>query len=267
MSNTISEKLDEFTLWKLGTNHSLNNLRNSQNSCYMAVLLQCIAHIPALSRLLLETDLCTNISVIEASKFIIDKYKTKPCKSLKEFIDFLKNKDKVHYKDKLLKLKLFFWRYHNPIKTDPKIYLSCVPNGTCGFQMEHLLRERKEHSHSRIKEFDQYIYNPQFHITTEKQFQYFINYLKSIHNNKNFFQSIKRPYISAKLPENNILKNQFKSYDDWFSTILDQHDESIPDAETIFYRFQKVYEWLLQHTTNFKTSWYPPSILINGREI
>ena len=62
MSNTISEKLDEFTLWELGTNHSLNNLRNSQNSCYMAALLQCIAHIPALSRLLLETDLCTNIS-------------------------------------------------------------------------------------------------------------------------------------------------------------------------------------------------------------
>ena len=62
MSDTISEKLDEFTLWESGTKHSLNNLRNSQNSCYMAALLQCIAHIPALSRLLLETDLCTNIS-------------------------------------------------------------------------------------------------------------------------------------------------------------------------------------------------------------
>ena len=69
----------------------------------------------------------------EKSKFIIDKYKTKPCKSLKEFIDFLKNKNQLHYKDKLLKLKLFFWRYHNP--TDPKIYLSCVPNGTCGYQI------------------------------------------------------------------------------------------------------------------------------------
>jgi len=86
-----------------------------------------------------------NILVNEKSKFIIDKYKTKPSKSLKEFIDFHKNKDQLHYKDKLLKLKLFFWRFHNPIKADPKIYSSCVPNGTCGFQMEHLLREKKEH--------------------------------------------------------------------------------------------------------------------------
>ena len=111
----------------------------------------------------------------------------------------------MHYNNKLLKLKLFFWRYHNT--ADPKIYLSCVPKGTCGYQMEHLLRERKEHSHSRIKEFDQYIFNPQFHITTEKQFQYFTNYIKSILNNKNFFRSIKRPYISDKLQENNNLKN------------------------------------------------------------
>jgi ubiquitin C-terminal hydrolase len=62
MSNTISEKLDEFNLWELGKFNSLNNLSNTNNSCYMASLLQCISHIPALSRLLLETDLCNNIS-------------------------------------------------------------------------------------------------------------------------------------------------------------------------------------------------------------
>ena len=50
--------------WELGTVHSLNNLSNTNNSCYMASLFQCISHIPALSRLLLETDLCTNISNI-----------------------------------------------------------------------------------------------------------------------------------------------------------------------------------------------------------
>ena len=145
--------------------------------------------------------------------------------------------------------------------------MSCVPNGTCGFQMEHLLRERKEHGHSRIKEFDQYIYNPQFHITTEKQFQYFTNYIKSILNNKNFFQSIKRPYISDKLQGNNILKNQFKSYDDWYSTILDKYGNDVPDVESIFYRFQKAYEWILKHQTNFRTSRYPMSIIINGRKV
>ena len=72
MSNTISEKLDEFNLWELGKFNSLNNLSNTNNSCYMASLLQCISHIPALSRLLLETDLCNNISqdTIPSQSFI-----------------------------------------------------------------------------------------------------------------------------------------------------------------------------------------------------
>jgi len=48
--------------WKLGTVHSLNNLSNTNNSCYMAALFQYISHIPALSRLLIETDLCDSIS-------------------------------------------------------------------------------------------------------------------------------------------------------------------------------------------------------------
>jgi len=125
-----------------------------------------------------------------------------------------------------------------------------------------LLRERKEHSHSTTKEFDKYILNPQFHITTEKQFQYFCDYLKSILNNKKYFQSIKRPYVSAKLQKNNILKNQYKIYDDWYSTLLDKHWNSIPDIESIFCRFQKAYEWILQHKSDFKTSRYPFSITI-----
>jgi len=62
LCHTISEKLDEFNLWELGKFNSLNNLSNTNNSCYMAALIQCISHIPALSRLLLETDLCNNIS-------------------------------------------------------------------------------------------------------------------------------------------------------------------------------------------------------------
>jgi hypothetical protein len=64
ISKTIADKLDNFMYWELGTVHSLNNLSNTNNSCYMASLFQCISHIPALSRLLLETDLCTNISNI-----------------------------------------------------------------------------------------------------------------------------------------------------------------------------------------------------------
>jgi len=48
-----------------------------------------------------------NTSVKDSSLIIIDKYKTKPCKSLKDFKNFLKNKDQVHYKEKLLQLKLY----------------------------------------------------------------------------------------------------------------------------------------------------------------
>jgi len=40
MSNTISEKLDDFNLWELGTIYSLNNLSNTNNSCYMTALNQ-----------------------------------------------------------------------------------------------------------------------------------------------------------------------------------------------------------------------------------
>jgi len=130
-----------------------------------------------------------NESVSDSSKFIIDNYRTKPCSNLKEFKDFINNKDQVYYKDKLLQIKLNFWKLHNTANS--KIYLSCVPNGTCGFQLEHLLRERKEHGHSTIKEFDQYFNSPQFHITTEKQFQYFTSYLHSILNNRIFFNQLK----------------------------------------------------------------------------
>jgi len=80
MSNTLSEKLDEFNLWELGTINSLKNLSHSQKSHYMATLLQFISHIPALSRLLLDTDLCNNISkniflfnYIELLKVLIKK--------------------------------------------------------------------------------------------------------------------------------------------------------------------------------------------------
>jgi len=62
ISKTIADKLNEFMYWELETVHSLINLSNTNNSCYMASIFECISHIPALSRLLLETDLCTNIS-------------------------------------------------------------------------------------------------------------------------------------------------------------------------------------------------------------
>ena len=205
-------------------------------------------------------------SVSDSSKFIIDNYKTKPCLNLGEFKYFLNNKDKLLYKNKLLKIKLNFWRYHNTAKSN--IYLSCVPNGTCGFQLEHLLRERKEHGHSKPKEFDQYITNPQSHISTEKQFKYFTDYLYSILNNRNLFQLIKRPYINDKLKENNIPKNEYISYDEWYKTLSIKYNNQVPLLETWFYKYQRAYDWIIhQNKTDFMKRMYSKSKMINGREV
>ena len=61
ISKTISEKLDNFMFWDSGTIHTPNNLVNVKQSCFMDAILQCLSHIPALTRLLLETDFSTNL--------------------------------------------------------------------------------------------------------------------------------------------------------------------------------------------------------------
>jgi len=47
-------------------------------------------------------------SVSESSLFIIDKYRAKPCSNLREFKDFINNKDKVYYNYELLQIKLIY---------------------------------------------------------------------------------------------------------------------------------------------------------------
>jgi len=122
---------------------------------------------------------------------IINNYEAKTCSNFKEFNNFINNKDKVYYKEKLLQIKLNFWWYHNTETVKHNIFESYVPNGTCGFQLERLLREKREYSKPNAKEFDLYINNPQYPITTEKQFQYFSSSLYSILNNIIFFSQFK----------------------------------------------------------------------------
>ena len=57
ISFDISEKLYKFMDWNFGILNSVNNLINVGHSCFIAVIFQCISLIPALSRLLLETDI------------------------------------------------------------------------------------------------------------------------------------------------------------------------------------------------------------------
>ena len=47
--------------WELGKHYYINILPNIQASCYMAFAIQCMARIPALTRLLLETTFFDNL--------------------------------------------------------------------------------------------------------------------------------------------------------------------------------------------------------------
>ena len=60
-SKAIANNVDQFNDWNFGIVNSVNNLINIGHSCYMAVCFQCMSHIPALSRLLLETDIGQNL--------------------------------------------------------------------------------------------------------------------------------------------------------------------------------------------------------------
>jgi len=59
-NNNILKKIKEFEFWSPETVHIPNNLINHQASCYMAAVLQCLAHIPALTRIFTETNLLDN---------------------------------------------------------------------------------------------------------------------------------------------------------------------------------------------------------------
>ena len=75
-SNNILKKIKEFEFWSPETVHIPNNLINHQASCYMAAVLQCLAHIPALTRIFTETNLLDNSLLTNgASVFFIHKYR------------------------------------------------------------------------------------------------------------------------------------------------------------------------------------------------
>ena len=88
-----------------------------------------------------STNLCKNI---------ISDYEIKNCQNLKEFKLFINNN----------KLNVRIWRYHK--KSDPDhvpMYKSCINNGTSGFQLDYLLRERKAYDTEiiLIKKINTYI--------------------------------------------------------------------------------------------------------------
>jgi len=58
---TIASKLDEFENWQIGINYHLTHFIQTRGSSYINAFYQCLSHIPALTRLILETDIFENM--------------------------------------------------------------------------------------------------------------------------------------------------------------------------------------------------------------
>ena len=102
ISFAISENLHKFMDWNFGIVNSVNNLINIGHSCFMAVVFQCISHIPALSRLLLETDIGHNLDentflsrYIKLLKLLIHKDEQLPETIQSQFEYFTDNRQQI----------------------------------------------------------------------------------------------------------------------------------------------------------------------------
>jgi len=170
---------------------------------------------------------------------IIKKYENKNCKSFKEFRHFIDEN----------KLNIHIWRYHNKKAIDhAKMFNSCVNNGTSGFQLDYLLRERiVDKSHTSAKSKDQYM-NANHKIITPRHRKEFDYYLGVLLDNKNYFPNLKKPLV-LKIYGNNIIKNTFSSYENWIIMRTKQHkkkeiSDDIYNTELAYYKIISARKWL-----------------------
>ena len=180
---------------------------------------------------------------------IINLFKTSKMKTTKEFMHFIKNEANIN---------LNFFRYFD---STVQCYNSCVPNGACGYQLDFLLRERTQHNYTKANEKDKYITSALHHITKPKQKTLLCRYFDATLNHKNFFKSVKKPYVNVKYT-NDVNRNTFQTYDDWIFVRyqLNQMGKLFPGEyhnELIFYKFMKAYLWMSNPTTNFVEDKYP----------
>jgi len=132
---------------------------------------------------------------------------------------------------------------------------------SCGYQLDFLLRERTQHNYTKANEKDKYITSALHHITKPKQKSLLCRYFDATLNHKNFFKSVKKPYVNDKYT-NDVNRNTFQTYDDWIYVRyqLNQMGKLFPGEyhnELIFYKFMKAYLWMSNPTTNFVEDKYP----------
>jgi hypothetical protein len=156
------------------------------------------------------------------------------------------------------KLNVHIWRYHK--KSDPDhvpMYISCVNNGTSGFQLDYLLRERKAYDTETILiKKDKHIYAEKFHITKKRQKNDFINYLKALLDSNHYFPDLRKPFIHQTF-RINVKDNKFPSYENWIIFRTNQHHEQIINddtynAELAYFKIYKAKEWISSNSKNEK---------------
>ena len=130
------------------------------------------------------------------------------------------------------------------------MYNSCTNNGTSGFQLDYLLRERVINN-----EINKDIYMYKKHkITTKEQTKNFIYYLQVLLENDNYFPNSIKPKIHQdyKNSESNSSKNKFSSYDNWIHYRNTQRMKGLSNdatfnAELAYFKIYMAWTWLKQN--------------------
>jgi len=52
-----------------------------------------------------------------------------------------------------------------------------------------------------------------------------------------------------------------------YSTLSNKYNNQVPNLENWFYKYQRAYEWILQHKTDSIKRRYPSFTTINGKEV
>ena len=188
----------------------------------------------------LDVDMKNRGKSTDSSKNIIKEYENAKCDNLQRFKGFIQNNQ----------LNLHFWRYHNKKDSNHDLmYDSCIDNGTSGFQLDYLLRERNvDTTLVTMDHKDQYMRKDNKKITSSRHSQEFLYYLGVLLTNKNYFPDLKKPTIH-KDRGNNVLANTYTSESNWIilrkkCKEAKQIDEETYQKELAYYKILSAKNWL-----------------------
>ena len=141
------------------------------------------------------------------------------------------------------------------------MYNSCTDNGTSGYQLDFLLRERiDDKSHTSSKSKDKYM-NDNHKIITPNKKKDFLYWLQVVTQpeSKHYFTNMKRPKVHKEY--NNFAANEYIHYDDWIVHRTKLHnqghiDDNTYNAELAYYKIYSARQWLVRQP-NLKDGDYP----------